>query len=112
MAAVSVHKTLPSANEAAKMHMGRETQRRDENSGIEASVLSQSLDKNGLFTCQLKTSEDTRDNFKIQVKKMQLHGDPTARTARPAHGNENTDTTSALTAAQPVHKLHEVICLD
>ena len=55
----------------------------------------------------VKTEETTS-----KVKKLQLHGDPTARTARHAYGNENTENTSALTAAQPLHRQHETHCLD
>lgn len=92
--------------------MEREIQKGEKNAGMEASVEGPSLDKDGLFKCHVQTAEDRKDNFKNQVKKMQLHGDPTATTARHARGNEDTETITILTAAQPSHRQHETICLN
>ena len=109
MAAVSLHKTPSSANEAAKLHMEREAQKGETSAGIEPSVEYESLDKAGLFRGCVQTFENRRDNFKIQVKKMQLHDDPAASTtARSAHNNENT----ATNAASSFKRQHETICLD
>lgn len=76
MAAVSVHKTPSGANEAATVYMEREMQKGEGKSGMAPSILGDpSLNKDGLFMCQVQTFENRRDNFKLQVKKMQLHDD-------------------------------------
>ena len=85
-AAVSVHKTLASANDAARSHMEQQMRKSD----LGPEVHNEGLASDGCFACKVQTFEDRRDHFIVQVQKMLLHGNSIAAAPSRRAGNENT----------------------
>ena len=95
LAAVSVHKTVESANEAAQKHMEQQMSKSD----LGPEIYSEGPDKNGYFACFIQTFEDgsrPRDNFKLQVKRMELQGVSKQGAPSRRAGNENTASNRAV----------------
>lgn len=99
---VEIHASLPSANAAAKIHLTAQSFKGSSTWNPDPEIEEQE-NRDGRYDATCYTREDRRDNFRVEVKKMELKGGKLAEAgaAPPKAKMESKGSKLAETGAAP-----------